>query len=330
MRRRMRDRYADVSREIVAMIAEHCAVEQRLHNIVNDVLARHSNQSEPQAVSLRERDTDPNQITTRTINTETEAREAVSLREQDTDQNQMTTMPLNIEIEARGDMLSTNTLGCFSQSNTDEITDEQILEILDPDRGTDDTMDDSMYRTTAADNTQSIFHLFEQFKTVEDFLKDDNMHVSVNPTTVTILEQTSNLDFSFDIDGVVIELEGMSAVKIHIQYLKFPKAIKTTIRPVFHLLKKHVKPKHYSTRGFKCFQHSQGMTLAQSQGWEITLCLIPNNHNGDVSIDSTIGMVEKAVEYFNAVLETFCSLLRIKTSFFNFSTMQFKPNPSPA
>lgn len=124
---------------------------------------------------------------------------------------------------------------------------------------------ETMYITAAEDNTRNLMHIIRQFSSIEEFLSDDNIHLSVNSTTVTNLEQSSYLDYAFDIDGVVVELEGLSALKLLVPYFNFPKPSKATLQPGFHLLKKHIKSNHYSRKGFKCFQMSKGLTLAQSQ-----------------------------------------------------------------
>lgn len=122
-----------------------------------------------------------------------------------------------------------------------------------------------MYIRTSEDNTQSFMVLIRPFKTIDDFLCDDSIHLSVSPTTLTNLEQHLHLDYAFDIDGVVVELEGLSGLKLPVSYLTFPKPTKVTMRPVFHLLKKHIKSNTYSRLGFSCFQLSKGLLLAKSQ-----------------------------------------------------------------
>lgn len=124
---------------------------------------------------------------------------------------------------------------------------------------------ESLYIRASEDNTQSFLDLIRQFKTLENFLFDDSIHLSVSPTTVTNLEQRLYLDYAFDIDGVVVELEELSGLKLPVSYLSFPKPSKVTMRPVFHLLKKHIRSNTYSRLGFRCFQLSKGLLLAKSQ-----------------------------------------------------------------
>ncbi len=122
-----------------------------------------------------------------------------------------------------------------------------------------------MYIRTSEDNTQTLMDLIGQFKMIEDFLCNDSIHLSVSPTTLTNLEQRLYLDYAFDIDGVVVELEGLSGLKLPVSYLTFPKPTKATLRPVFHLLKKHIKSNTFFRLGFRCFQLSKGLSLAKSQ-----------------------------------------------------------------
>ncbi|CAM4685443.1 unnamed protein product [Leuciscus chuanchicus] len=169
---------------------------------------------------------------------------------------------------------------------------------------------ESLYIRTSEDNTQSLMDLIRQFTTIKDFLCDDSIHLSVSPTTLSNLEQSLFLDFAFDIDGVVVELEGLSGLKLPVPYLTFPKPSKATMRPVFHLLKKHIRSNNYSRLGFRCFQLSRGISLAKSQGWQLSLCLIPRGHQGDTSIDSAAKMDQEALERFRAIAETLQRLLK--------------------
>lgn len=136
-----------------------------------------------------------------------------------------------------------------------------------------------LYKTTAEDNTQNLLDIVRQSSSMKDFLSDDSIHLSVSPTTMTRSEQSLHLDLSFDIDGVVVQLEELSGLKLRVPYLTFPKPSKVSVHPVFHLLKKHVKPHVYSGSGFRCFQLSRGLTIATPQvGVFVKLidCSFPN------------------------------------------------------
>ncbi|XP_073770363.1 uncharacterized protein isoform X2 [Danio rerio] len=171
-----------------------------------------------------------------------------------------------------------------------------------------------LYKTTAEDNTQNLLDIVRQSSSMKDFLSDDSIHLSVSPTTMTRSEQSLHLDLSFDIDGVVVQLEELSGLKLRVPYLTFPKPSKVSVHPVFHLLKKHVKPHVYSGSGFRCFQLSRGLTIATPQGWQLSLCLVPRGQHGDPSIDSAAKMDQKATECFRAIGESLQHLLKSASS----------------
>lgn len=125
--------------------------------------------------------------------------------------------------------------------------------------------DEETYCTIAEDNTKSLVNLFELYPGAAEFLRDDDLHLSVHPIKVDPKHQRAYLDYEFDIDGFVTELKKFSAVKMLLHYIMFPKPTIKSIKPVFHLLKKHIVPGHYSPAQFKHFKKSKGIHLAYPQ-----------------------------------------------------------------
>lgn len=122
------------------------------------------------------------------------------------------------------------------------------------------------YTTTAKENTSNLAHRRSQFNGVKEFLCDEDVHISVHPTRVTAYEQDTFLEYRFDIDGVVLELQDLAAIKMPLNYVSFDKPTKHNLKPAFHLLKKHVSNNHvYSDKGFACLMHCKGIKLAESQ-----------------------------------------------------------------
>lgn len=121
------------------------------------------------------------------------------------------------------------------------------------------------YSTVAEDNSSSLLHFFGQFPSVEDFLSSEDVHISVHPTQVEMEQQEAFLNYTFDIDGIVAEVHGFSAITIPLNYLTFEKPSARSLKPVFHLLKKHIAPGHFSQKQFKFFKACKGILLANSQ-----------------------------------------------------------------
>lgn len=99
---------------------------------------------------------------------------------------------------------------------------------------------------------------------MEDFLRDEDIHLSVHPTTIPMSDQNSILDYAVDIDGVVAELAKIAAVKIPLPYVTFQLPSKRNMKPVFHLIKKHIQLHQYSSKGLQCLKASKGIHLANS------------------------------------------------------------------
>ena len=64
------------------------------------------------------------------------------------------------------------------------------------------------------------------------------MHLNVRATNATALEQTTLLEYDYDVDGVVVELDNLSGIISPINYVLL-NVSKGSIQPAYHVLKKH-------------------------------------------------------------------------------------------
>ncbi|CAM4428180.1 unnamed protein product [Leuciscus chuanchicus] len=88
----------------------------------------------------------------------------------------------------------------------DEHTEEE-LEFLYGDR----------HHYADVENAKNLLDAFYNHADVEDFLRDEDVHIPLYPTVVDSSKDTIN--FAYDIDGLVIELREVTALKASLHYL---------------------------------------------------------------------------------------------------------------
>ncbi len=85
-----------------------------------------------------------------------------------------------------------------------------------------------VFNGACSENTKNLLNTFYSLNTVEAFLRDEDVHIPLFPTTVTQAKDTINYDY--DTDGVVIELKYLMAIKAHLHYLLVGKVVGPTLQ----------------------------------------------------------------------------------------------------
>lgn len=75
----------------------------------------------------------------------------------------------------------------------------------------------SSFLEATKDNSATLLGIFQSCNDVQDFLTDENIRIPLHATAVT--EPDESLEFTFDFDGVVIEVTSLAAVKLRVHYL---------------------------------------------------------------------------------------------------------------
>ncbi|XP_071353431.1 uncharacterized protein [Trachinotus anak] len=93
-----------------------------------------------------------------------------------------------------------------------------------------------------------------------------------------------------------------------LHYIMFGKPTIKSIKPVFHLLKKHIVPGHYSLDQFRHFKESKGIHLAYPQGWQLSMCLVPDRDLPPHTYPA--GLDKDTLTYFSTLKDAICQSLK--------------------
>ncbi len=87
------------------------------------------------------------------------------------------------------------------------------------------------------ENSRNILDAYYSHDTPEHFLCDEDIRIPLFPTVVE--EASETLRFEFDLDGIVIELRTLIAVKAGLHYLFVGRVVGTNLQEHWHQLKKN-------------------------------------------------------------------------------------------
>ena len=114
----------------------------------------------------------------------------------------------------------------------------------------------------AADNTSSVLEPFLKAKSASEFLRDEEV---VCPLSAACCDgEMASLDFTFDIDGIVLEVRELSALNTGVNFLtmKWP----PVLAPHYHFVKKHVDLAGLSGKEQRMLKHVHGTYIAITDG----------------------------------------------------------------
>lgn len=160
----------------------------------------------------------------------------------------------------------------------------------------------------AKSNSKALNDVFARAPTLKEFVTDEDGRVIVHCINATPSEQELYLEKSYDIDGVVVEMRTIAAIKSPIFYLLLP-AEGSTI-PMYHVLKKHIDMKAYSASGLKCLTNALGTNVAYTLGYRISVCIVPTTANGCAALESRENARHSFVNFFKSARLTFVRKLR--------------------
>ncbi|CAL8300696.1 unnamed protein product [Arctogadus glacialis] len=109
----------------------------------------------------------------------------------------------------------------------------------------------------AADNTSSVLEPFQKAKSASEFLQDEEV---VCPLSAACCDgEMASLEFTFDIDGIVLEVRELSALNTGVNFLtmKWP----PVVAPHYHFIKKHIDSAGLSGKEQRMLRHDQRFLL---------------------------------------------------------------------
>ena len=126
----------------------------------------------------------------------------------------------------------------------------------------------------AADNTSSVLEPFQKAKSASEFLQDEEVGCPLSAACCD--GEMASLEFTFDIDGIVLEVRELSALNTGVNFLtmKWP----PVLAPHYHFIKKHNDSAGLSGKEQRMLRHVHGTYIAITDGgFFMNLTVMPSN-----------------------------------------------------
>ncbi len=139
-----------------------------------------------------------------------------------------------------------------------------------------DTAELSSEMHTANQNTENLLDAFDRFPSVEEFLHCEDVRIPLHPMVIDNPKQS--LDYMYDTDGIVIQLDKLQAVTRGIHYLFLPMFQKHMLLPHYHYIKKYLNLTAFSSLGLEVLKNAVGYVIAYVNGaYHLNLTVVPIN-----------------------------------------------------
>ncbi|KAK2896189.1 hypothetical protein Q8A67_010677 [Cirrhinus molitorella] len=142
-----------------------------------------------------------------------------------------------------------------------------VIDLTDHDDYTPEELDflyQDVFFGADQENTNNLLEAYYKHNNIEHFLRDEKVKIPMFPTTVC--RAKDYLNFTYDIDGVVIELTDTAAVKSRIHYMFLGKLDGPKLPTHWNILKKHLPIHQYSEAGISALHKTYGHTLGFVDG----------------------------------------------------------------
>ena len=152
--------------------------------------------------------------------------------------------------------------------------------------------------STASKNSESLISCVLNEKNISEFLHRDK-HILIRPTNIIKSEQEVLLNIDYDIDGIVLELKVLTAIKFQIRYINLCPYSSGRLSSVFNILKKHLNLNKFK-QNLHVLRHAKGYQVFYEHGWECYLSLIPSAHLRGVTTETQVQNI--SVDYFQKLV----------------------------
>lgn len=188
-----------------------------------------------------------------------------------------------------------------------------VINVTDPSDYTEEELN-FMYGDTFFgandENTKNMLDAYYSHNNVEHFLKDEDLKIPLFPTTVRYPKD--NLSHTFDIDGLVIQLNDITAVKARLHYLMVGKVVAPQLQIHWPALRKHLPLHEYDATGILALKKTFGHTLAFVDGGYLlhVSCITALKTNPHPIFHSDVAARANASQVINNVLHLFATKLK--------------------
>lgn len=149
-----------------------------------------------------------------------------------------------------------------------------------------------------------------RFRTVEELLRVDSpQHI---PIFATVLNTKENVYYTYDFDGVVVQLNNISCLTAEIHFLFLGKVNPSKVINHWHILKKHLRLGCFSAEGVRALHRSMGTVLSWVDGgYFLNISLIPADpNNTHPMFRSDLMAKAHAVGMIDALYDNFLNRLK--------------------
>ena len=148
----------------------------------------------------------------------------------------------------------------FAFGFVDYTKTTQIIGHCNPDTVMSEEEDDLLIETSF-ENSINFEHVWKSKDNIDSFLIGDD-YISVRGTTL----DPDDINFEFDIDGITIVWKELgSGLLLDYTHLDLAARGENDLRPIYPILRKHIKLQDYTERGLDAFRHSVGCKINLSR-----------------------------------------------------------------
>ncbi len=168
----------------------------------------------------------------------------------------------------------------------------------------------SVFWETGTENTDHILDAFNYADNIEVFLHDQELRFPVFPCCYDWKDGL--LSTTYDIDGVVLELNQLAGLKLHLPFINLPPATPNTVKNQYHFLKKHLPLSECSQAVIKAIKNIHGLCLGQTTGgYFLNVSIVPRDLQAGhhLTLTPTVAPAQ-AIDMFNALRAQFSRALR--------------------
>lgn len=152
-------------------------------------------------------------------------------------------------------------------------------------------------------NADNILSAVSHFPRMEEFLHDDYVKIPIHCTSA----DCESLSFSYDIDGVVVQLKELCGVVGRVHYVFLPEFHAHMMNNHFEILRRHIKLSTLTQKHVRALHNCSGWTLGHVEGgYFLNISVVPNKNGTieDMFMDKYTAKC-KTAEILNAVVGQF-------------------------
>lgn len=159
-------------------------------------------------------------------------------------------------------------------------------------------------------NTNTSLHVMRKYADINEFL---HAHDTLPIRSTPVPNASSFLDFTFDMDGICVEIEKLQGLQGGVHYLFLPRLCGPNLKRYFHFLKKHMDLQEFTVNGLTDLKNCVGHTRAYVDGgYHLLMMALPTDIKKPDSRLLKQDLYEiMALELLNSVVENFQQLLKI-------------------